>query len=196
MNTLPSIRRMNAPEPFPVRHPSHEALWPSRLFTDGIGWVVIARFKSRGERVEVGVFLVDVFCLGVKLAVYESTVAADYRHRVREHYRSEFPMVDTSPACARKLVERAVEYARGLGFAPHSDYRAAARVFGGLVAGDCPDEFTFGHQGKPFYRRGPWETEAQALEIVRHLHRRCGAGNYDYHVLRGDADEVSRRLGL
>ena len=185
---------MTPPEPLALRNTDHEAIRPSSLFTDGIGWVVIARFKSRGERVEVGVFLVDVFCLGVKLAVYESTVAADYRIRVRDHYMKEFPMVETSPACARKLVERAVEYARDLGFVPHADYRKAARVFGGLVAGECPDEFTFGHQGKPFYRRGPRETEAEALEIVRHLHRRCGAGNYDYEVLLGNAARVSRQL--
>jgi hypothetical protein len=49
----------------------HEALWPKDLFEHGIGWVIVARFKSAGERVEAGIFLVDVCCLGVKFAIYE-----------------------------------------------------------------------------------------------------------------------------
>jgi len=40
----------------------HEALWPKDLFERGIGWVIVARFKSAGQRVEAGVFLVDVWC--------------------------------------------------------------------------------------------------------------------------------------
>lgn len=44
---------------------THEALWPRDLFEKGIGWVIVARFKSAGQRVEAGIFLIDVFCLGV-----------------------------------------------------------------------------------------------------------------------------------
>ena len=44
---------------------TYEALWPKDLFTAGIGWVIVARFKSGGRRVEAGIFLVDVLCLGV-----------------------------------------------------------------------------------------------------------------------------------
>lgn len=71
----------------------HEALWPADLFTQGIGWVIIARFKSGGQRVEAGIFLIDVLCLGAKLAVYENCDASDYRQRIRDHYQSRFPMV-------------------------------------------------------------------------------------------------------
>jgi hypothetical protein len=48
---------------------THEAFWPSDLFRQGVGWVIIARFKAKGQRVQAGIFLVDVFCLGAKLAV-------------------------------------------------------------------------------------------------------------------------------
>ena len=48
--------------------PLHEALWPTDLFTQGIGWVITARFKSNEVRVQAGIFLVDVFCLGAKSA--------------------------------------------------------------------------------------------------------------------------------
>jgi hypothetical protein len=147
---------------------THEALWPSDLFTQGIGWVIVARFKSGGQRAEAGIFLVDVFCLGAKLAVYEATDTEDYRRRIRDHYVSRFPMVPIEAVCARKLVEEAAQ---------------------------CAQEFTFGCKGKPFYRRGPRETEAQARQIVEHLQRRCGPGNFDCWVMLGEAEEINRFFG-
>ena len=171
---------------------THEALWPTDLFEQGIGWVIIARYKPAGERVEAGIFLVDLRCLGVKWAAYENCDRRDYLQRIRGHYESEFPMAQVDPACARKLVEQATEYARNLGFAPHPEYKLAARVFGGINAGECTQNFVFGREGKPFYFRGPRETEEQARRIVAHLEKRCGAGNFHYMVALGDAEEIDR----
>ena len=173
---------------------THEALWPEDLFEKGIGWVIVARFKSAGQRVEAGVFLVDVWCLGVKLAVHESCDRQDYLRGIRGHYESDFPMVTVEPCCARKLVEQATQYAQGLGFAPHPDYKKAARVFGGLHTEQCAQHFTFGREGKPFYCRGPRETEDQARRIVGQLEKRCGPGNYHYLVALGDSQQISRVL--
>jgi hypothetical protein len=64
--------------------PTHEALWPEDLFTQGIGWVITARFKSEGARVQAGIFLIDAFCLDAKLAVYEDCDGDDYRRGPRE----------------------------------------------------------------------------------------------------------------
>jgi hypothetical protein len=51
--------------------PKHHAFWPKTLFEDGIDRVLISRFRSGGQRIETGVFLVEVRCLGAKNAVYE-----------------------------------------------------------------------------------------------------------------------------
>lgn len=165
---------------------THEALWPKDLFEKGIGWVIVARFKSAGQRVEAGIFLLDVYCLGVKSAYYESCDRQDYLHRIREHYESDFPMVTAEPCCARKLIEQATQYPQALGFAPHQDYKKAARVFGGLQVEQCAETFTFGRDGKPFYYRGPRETEEQVRRIVWQLEQRCGAGNFHYMASLGD----------
>ena len=89
-------------------------------------------------------------------------------------------------------MEQAVRYAKGLGFAPHPDYKKTARVFGGLRAQQCAQQFTLGHQGKPFYRRGPRESEEQARRIVGQLEQRCGPGNFDYLVMLGEAEDINR----
>ena len=169
-----------------------EAFWPSDLFTEGIGWVILARFKPNGRRVEAAVFLVDVFCLGVKLAVFEAGEPADYQQRIRNHYVAEFPMVPTEPCCARKLLEQAADYSGRLGCAPHPNYRKAIRPFAGIQGAQCRQEFTFGHRGKPLYRRGPRETEAEARRIVSRLQQRCGPGNFDYLIMLGDAADINR----
>jgi hypothetical protein len=173
---------------------THEALWPKDLFEQGIGWVIVARFKQAGQRVEAGIFLVDLGCLGVKWAAYESCDRQDYLERIRGHYESEFAMVSVEPVCARKLVEEAADYARRLGFAPHPDGKKAARVFGGLNPGECGQRFVFGREGKPFYCRGPRETEAQARRIVWQLEQRCGPGNFHYLAALGEAQQISRIL--
>jgi hypothetical protein len=177
----------------PTTDPStFDALWPSDLFTQGIGWVLLARFKPDGRRVEAGVFLVDVFCLGVKLAVFEAGAPADYQRRIRDYYVNEFPMVPTDPCGARKLLEQAVDYAAKLGFAPHPAYQKAMRPFAQIPAGQCTQEYVFGRQGKPFYVRGPRETEAQARQVVFRLQQRCGPGNFDYLIMLGDAADINR----
>lgn len=175
--------------------PTHEALGPPDLFAQGIGWVIVARFRSGGARVQAGVFLIDVFCLGAKLAVEEDCDVTDYRRRIRDHYRSSFPLVATEPGWARKLVEQAVQYAQGLGFEPPADYRKAACVFGGLRSDQCALGFTFGHRGKPFYRRGSRETEAQARRSVWQLQQRCGSGNFDFQVMLGTTEQINQFFG-
>jgi hypothetical protein len=55
-----------------------------------------------------------------------------------------------------------------------------------------PQVYAFGHEGKPFYRRGPRETEAQAQQIVFRLQQRCGPVNFDYLVMLGDTADINR----
>jgi len=181
---------MNADHDIAIRRQKHEAIWPKDLFEVGIGWVIVARFKAAGQRVEVGIFLVDVFCLGVKRAGYEDCNRQDYLQRIRGHYEAGFHMADVEPSCARKLIEQAAAYAEGLGFGPHPDYRKAARVFGGLRAAECAQNFSFGQDGKPCYCRGPGETEDQARRILAHLEKRCGSGNYNFMVGLGNSNAI------
>jgi hypothetical protein len=79
-------------------------------------------------------------------------------------------------------VEGGVAYARELGFNPHPDYAVASQIFGDVDATACSTEFTYGQEGKPFYRSGPNETAAQAQAIVEHLARRLGAEGFDYLI--------------
>ena len=164
-----------------------EAFWPKDLFEKGIGWVIIARFKAGGGKVVAEIFLIDVFCRGVKRVYHDVCDPEYYRQRIRGHYLSEFPMEQIPPARARALVEQAVQYAKSIGLPPAAGYEKAERVFSRIPASANTEHFTFGRDGKPLYISGPKETPAEARKIVEVLARRCGEGNFHYIVETGSS---------
>jgi len=158
-----------------------EAFLGANLFDVGMGHVVVSRFKS--ERVEAGVFLLDVYCLGIKDAFFTRVHLSQYEGGFLDRVFAETRREPLEPGCARKLVEDAVAYARGLGFAPHEDYKHACRVLGGIDPRTCTRSFQFGHDGKPLYIQGPHDSDAKARRILNLLQARCGEGNYHFMVL-------------
>jgi len=79
-------------------------------------------------------------------------------------------------------VEGAAAYARNLGFAPHRNYKKGARVMGGINAKDCPETFTYGHEGKPFCIAGPNDSDARCQLIIKMLERKCGPQGSNFTV--------------
>jgi hypothetical protein len=159
---------------------SFEAWQGAKLFEVGLGQVVITRHKSQSET-EVGVFLVDAYCLGVKNASYTRVAGKAVPELLERIYHEEGRSVVT-PACARRLIESAVAYARNLGLEPHPDFKSAARVFGGIDSSECDAAFTFGFEGKPLYFQGPHDSPVVVERIMRLLKAHCGEGNYNFIV--------------
>jgi hypothetical protein len=164
-----------------------EAFQSAKLWESGVGYVVISRFKGNGS-VEAGVFLLDTYCLGVKNGFFTRVDESEYEEEVLNSVFDEDGRIPLSPACARKLVESAIQYAQSLGFAPHPDYKAACRVLGGISSAECTQTFTFGKDGKPFYVQGPYDTPERAHRILALLEAKCGEGNYDYLIVAGEEE--------
>ncbi len=170
--------------------PVADVLFARTLFEVGIGSVWLSRQLPDGRYAFAG-FVVDVFCLGVKNAMYNIMEENAYRAAlVRIQASMEEALEPQEPACARKLVEGAVAYAKDLGFEPHPDYRIARLIFGDIDTAACPTEFTYGRDGKPLYTNGPNENAAMQRRIVNQLARRCGPGGFEYYL------EVSRRTAV
>jgi hypothetical protein len=158
----PTVRLQQA-EHWPVVR----ALMAAELWDQGLGTLIIARQEPEGGLV-FAVFLVDVYCLGVKNAFWRAGSLNDLDELIR-HVEQREKMARIEPACLVKIVNGAVEYARSFGFSPHPDYRHAAMLLDGIDPATCPKEFTFGKDGKPFYIRGPNESLAQAQAIARRV---------------------------
>jgi hypothetical protein len=164
------------------------------VWTEGIGNVLVSRELSNGN-VAVAVFLVDMYCLGVKDAFYDIRP----RHLYSELYRRIFgayEQVELEPACARKLVEGAVAYAQDLGFLPHADYRVARLIFGDVDPAGCEQDFQYGREGKPFFIAGPSDDLPRCKWIVGQLSQRCGEGNFDYVVPLSESAMLGELPGL
>ncbi|MBS1787828.1 MAG: hypothetical protein JST85_08905 [Acidobacteria bacterium] len=150
------------------------------IFNAGIGQVIVGRATGKGL-VAAGIFLVDIFCLGVKNAFPMLQPRAMYENAIAQMDLNS-PLVQIEPACAKKLIEGAIVYARDLGFEPHEDYRAARKVLQDIDAALCQEQFTFGKDGKPFFMSGPNDSPQRSRQIIETLERRCGAGGYHYLV--------------
>lgn len=177
-------RRSNADKALAVQHqqaltttaPILECLVPDTLYEQGIGNLVFSRSLPNG-RVASVIFLVDVFCLGVKNAM-PAVLERDTYDRNVERLSENGRYVPTDPASFRKLVEGAVAYADNLGFKPHASYAMASRIFGQVDAASSTQEFVYGCNGKPYYVNGPNETPSQARAIVEQLQRQPGGADY------------------
>ena len=146
----------------------------------GITQVVVVRIQENGW-IEAGVFLVDFWCLGVKDAFATEMSVSEWN----EEAARLMPVEDREsfhPACARKLVEGAVAYALALGISPPHDYKKARRIFGSVKAQDCPQSFTYGKNGKPFYVAGPNDDEERIDRVLRILTARLGEDGFHYIV--------------
>ena len=164
-----------------ANHPIHECIVPVDLFTTGIGIVSIARRLPKDEIVIAG-FTLDVFCLGVKNAIFNVLDEPDYDFLKSKIWgsRDEHSLKLVDPMSARKLIEGAVAYAKNLGFKPHRDYKNTKGIFGSIDSKASPVKYDFGKDGMPFYIQGPNESEKQARNIVDKLYKRCGEGHYHF----------------
>jgi len=169
-----------------------EAFLSANMFKVGLGHVLVARFRASGL-VEVGVFLVDTYCLGVKSAFYTRADQAVYDREILDDIMPPDNRMPIAPPSARKLVEGAVAYAKDLGFNPHPDYKKACRVFGGINPSDSTASFPYGKDGKPFYMQGPHDSFQLCLRILKQLRSRCGDDNFHFTVCVDENGEAKLR---
>jgi hypothetical protein len=163
-----------------VQSPIYQCWEPVELFDDmrGIGSVVMAR-KTEHHQIVMAVFLVDVFCLGIKDAYIRLLSEEGYRQHLKQ-IKSHQKLREISPERARKLVEEAEAYAGELGFKPHKDYHAAKAIFGDIDASACPDTFEFGRNGQPLYFAGPYDDRRVRERVIRTLTEKLGPNGFHY----------------
>lgn len=142
------------------------------LFRNGIGEVAIVRRKN-GDTSEVGLFLVDVHCCGIKRTIYE-LVANRVLNEILSRSFSDIIASEVPAGRARHLVESAVRYAANHGLSPHSGYKKACRVLGGLEAVAPEVPWHFGEDGVPLYVQSHYDSGAKVEHIIRCLSAHCG----------------------
>jgi len=149
------------------------------LADQGMANLLFSRELSSGKVAFVA-FLVDMYCLGVKDITWAVVSRARYDWQVYGKLFRDFKIVNLQPEYARKLIEGAVDYARGLGFAPHEDYEKAKLIFGNIDASACREQIVFGKNGKPFFIAGPHDSPARCRLIIDVLTDCCGPEGFHF----------------
>ena len=180
----PSMKKAKAYAGYPI----HECLIPNDLFTTGIGELVVTRRLPNGD-IAMSAFVTDVFCLGVKDAMFMVMPESEYEYKIKDRMFAggERNFEKLHQSCAKKLLDGVVDYAKELGFNPHPDYKNANELFGTIDASVCPVKYIYGKDGKPFYMNGPYESHAESQRIINTLTNKCGADGF--HTIIGLDDE-------
>ncbi len=167
--------------------PIHECFVADNLFSFGIGELVVARRSHSGD-IAFSAFLLDVFCLGVKDAMFLVMPENEYEQKFKTGMAANASrgFVKLHQASAKKLLDDLVKYSKELGFTPHPDYKNAYDIFGDIDASVSPEKYTYGKKGKPFYKNGPYESEADIERILNTLTKSCGTDGFDILLRLGD----------
>jgi hypothetical protein len=150
------------------------------IWEKGIGYVCLSRQTPSG--VAFALLLLDRQCLGVKNVIVGIRDRFAYDRDIERDTRKRFDAKDMAPAAARKLVEGAVAYARGLGLPPHPEYATAECIFGDIDASQCADTFEYGKDGQPYFISGPYDSPPKCRRVMAALRQSVGDGNFHYLI--------------
>lgn len=160
--------------------PIYECWIPAGLWDLGIGHVVVSRRNNLGD-IAVGMYLVDVFCLGIKDCFVRLIDSIEYKEILKKTAMNCGKLEPIDPSYANTLIHKAVEYANHLGFKPHSDFSKAKLMLKNIPI-DETIEFVFGKNNSPFYIQGPHESPADVKRIMRTLATKVGCDNHQFLV--------------
>jgi hypothetical protein len=160
----------------PIQH----CLLSADLFELGIGTVIMARGLTR-HHLAVGIFLLDVFCLGIKDAMFKSLESDELAMYV-EATNAGSPPVSLQPSDARKLLRDLAAWSQSIGFVPHRDFATVERIFGDVSAAESEADFPFGRDGKPVYIPGPFESATLVRRRVEQLQKHLGDDGFEFET--------------
>jgi hypothetical protein len=157
--------------------PFHEALVQESYYTgDGIATVVVSRQEPSGK-FTVGIFLLDIFCLGIKNANYKCHLFTEEYEELKEMSMAPYGYKTADLTFAHNLIYGALDYAEELGFKPHPDFSVAEYVLDPGLVDEGIDDIEFGREGKPYYIAGPFD---QPDRIIKTLQKSVGDGNFHF----------------
>ncbi|MGC8856087.1 MAG: hypothetical protein ACP5QU_04740 [Anaerolineae bacterium] len=155
----------------------------------GITPVVIARQQSL-ETLIFAVYLVDLYCLGVKDAFANPGISKTRFMRELPGLCNNAPQ-PCSVELAHEIVYGALEYAKQYGFSPHPDFtrQMADQVLDPPEAHPRSGKVEFGKNGKPFFVAGPYDDKRKIQQVLSTLQRTAGEGKYHY-LITLDPDDL------
>ena len=160
---------------------------------NGLAHIVVSRKHTTGN-LTLGIYLVDLKCLGVKDAQYLFNMPAFEYQELLDYEREYFELEAVSYILVHNIIFAGLDYAGEWGFQPHPDFLSVAQY---LLEEDTDDiellDIECGFKGVPALVRDPFMDDAKVVRIIAQLEKVAGPGNYlaideDFSELLDDDD--------
>lgn len=136
--------------------------------------IIVARRHKTGN-LTLGVYLVDLYCLGVKDAHYKFNIDEDDYDYLKNSYAN---LESCDYVLAHNIIYGAIAFAEDYGLKPHKDFAIAQFILEEDDDNVELMELEFGLDGVPFYVKGPNDDAAKISQIKNTLLRTAGEGNF------------------
>lgn len=168
--------------------PIFECLVNTGWHENGVAHVIVARNHTNGN-ITACMYMVDIFCLGIKNTKYLFNVSeTDYEERKASMENVDYESI--SYTLAHNIVFAGLEYAEEYGFKPHKDFASTTQF---MLEEDTEEieliDIECGKDGKPFYICGPYDDQKKINKVLGQLEKTAGPGNYDYILGQDDESE-------
>ena len=129
----------------------------------------------------MGVYLIDIYCLGLKNTFYNPDVSyPEFRDLIFNKPDEKHIGIDIDEA--HSIIYGGIEYAENLGFKPHSDFKVTKFILKHREEIEFDDTIEFGKDGKPFYFAGPYDSKEKINKIYLQLQKSVGENNFDFVI--------------
>lgn len=155
--------------------PLHECLINDQWNESGLATIIICKKMPSGNYT-VALFLVDIFCLGLKNTLYQFNLSELEYGEFLDKACSKEDFLECNLETAHNIIFGAIDYAEELGFKPNQDFKITEYFLDPDLITDEIDEIEFGKDGKPFFINGPNDNIPKVLAT---LNKVVGKGNYE-----------------
>jgi len=157
-------------------YPLHECLIDKEWQDRGLAQILLSR-RQPNNKLIFGVYLVDIFCLGLKNTFCNANISLEEYQRLKLETFRETVLVPCPPENICKIIFGAIEYAERLGFNPQKDFDLSQFVLKELPINESDLTLEFGNDGKPLYIAGP---DDDFNTIIKTLKKNVGEDNFDF----------------
>lgn len=156
-------------------YPIYECLINSNWKEMGHARIIISR-KMPNNNLAFGVYLVDLFCLGLKDTFCNADIhKLEYESELKGQIYFDSLAKKCDLSLAYGIIYGSIDYARKFGFSPQKDFKLSQYLLEPEKDIEMEHDIKFGYKGKPLYVRGPYD---DVDHIIRILEKNAGDGNF------------------